>query len=131
MSPPRLSFALRAVWLMAFERERGAERMARYVAGGQPVAEEAIQYSALIAKAFNPRMSLPLLSDAEITTLTMPTLLIVGARDPLLNSAKTRARLERLAPHLETAWLPEAGHVLVGQTAQVLAFLGAGDAAAG
>jgi pimeloyl-ACP methyl ester carboxylesterase len=83
IAPARLSFILRAVWLMRFERERGTERMARFVAGGQPVAEETIQYTALISRAFNPRMALPLLSDAEIAALSMPTLLIVGGTGSL------------------------------------------------
>jgi pimeloyl-ACP methyl ester carboxylesterase len=68
-------------------------------------------------------MALPLLSDAEIAALSMPTLLNVGARDPLLPSAKTAARLGRLVPRLETIWLPDAGHVLVGHADKVLAFL--------
>lgn len=40
-------------------------------------------------------------ADAQLTALDMPILAIVGGRDVLLDSADTRARLQRNVPHAE------------------------------
>jgi pimeloyl-ACP methyl ester carboxylesterase len=53
----------------------------------------------------------------------MPILAIVGGKDVLLDSAETRDRLGRQAPHAEVVFLPEGRHFLPGQTARVMAFL--------
>jgi pimeloyl-ACP methyl ester carboxylesterase len=66
---------------------------------------------------------LPVFSDAALARLRMPVLAIVGAHDALLDSADTKRRLERSVPHAEVEYLPDAGHMLVNQTAPILAFL--------
>jgi pimeloyl-ACP methyl ester carboxylesterase len=55
--------------------------------------------------------------------LTMPMLVTVGGRDGLLDSYDTRRRLERTVPHVIVNVLPEAGHLLQGQTLPILDFL--------
>ena len=55
--------------------------------------------------------------------LTMPVMLIVGGHDALIDSQDSKRRLERSAPHLTVRLLPEAGHVLRGQTLPILEFL--------
>ena len=67
---------------------------------------------------------LPVFSDDALRRLTMPLLAIVGGRDVLLASRETKQRLERHAPHAEVVYLPEAGHLITGQTAKVIEFLG-------
>lgn len=53
----------------------------------------------------------------------MPVLLVVGGRDPMLDSAESHRRLERAVPRLTVRFLPDAGHILLDQTAPVLSFL--------
>ena len=53
----------------------------------------------------------------------MPVMLIAGAQDAMLDSAETKARLEHTVPNLNVRYLPEAGHLVVGQTAPILDFL--------
>jgi pimeloyl-ACP methyl ester carboxylesterase len=63
------------------------------------------------------------LRTAALQRLTMPVMLIVGARDAMLDSTETRERLERNVADLEVLWLSDAGHAIVGQTAPIFAFL--------
>ena len=118
----KLSFTL-SVIPMLFLGEKGIDRVARIVYGNDDITKEVIAYTKLIASNFNPRLAIPLFSDAELKRLTMPVLLVAGARDALLPSQKTAARLTRLLPRLTALIDPDAGHVLVNQTSQVLEFL--------
>ncbi len=69
------------------------------------------------------RLALPVFTDKELRRLDMPVLMIVGAKDALLDSAVSRRRLTRAAPHAEIVILPEAGHFLIRQTGPILDFL--------
>jgi pimeloyl-ACP methyl ester carboxylesterase len=53
----------------------------------------------------------------------MPLLAILGAKDVMIDSAGTRARLEAHAPNARVVWLPEAGHMLIGHAATIDGFL--------
>ena len=68
-------------------------------------------------------VKLPVFSDEAPRRLNMPVLAIVGGRDVLLDSAGTKRRLDRHASQAGVIFLPEAGHVIPGQTARVAAFL--------
>jgi hypothetical protein len=48
---------------------------------------------------------------------------ILGGKDVLLDSAMTKRRLERNVARPEIRCLPEAGHVIRGQTTPILEFL--------
>jgi pimeloyl-ACP methyl ester carboxylesterase len=117
------SFLLRAIPLSLLGR-RGGEAINRITFGNQPIHPAAVAYMNLIMTHFKPRIgALPNFTDAELSRLTMPTLLIVGAQDALYPSAKTAARLERLAPNLTVRMLPEMGHVLHGLSGEIVPFL--------
>jgi pimeloyl-ACP methyl ester carboxylesterase len=89
-----------------------------------PAVRTFVDFVALIHKHFRPRMvKLPVFSDDALCGLGMPLLAIVGAQDVLLDSRKTKSRLERHAPCAEVVCLPEAGHFIPAQTARILAFL--------
>lgn len=62
----------------------------------------------------------PVFSDAALSTLRSPMLVIVGGRDVLLDSAETCRRLERLVPHADVRFLPEARHFIPGQAETIL-----------
>jgi len=53
----------------------------------------------------------------------MPVMLVVGARDPMINSIESARRLEHAAPNTTVRVLPDAGHILPRQTTAILEFL--------
>ncbi len=92
-----------------------------------PPLKAFLDFVELIHKHFRPRMvKLPVFSDRSLRNLNTPLLAIVGARDVLLDSARTKRRLERLVRAAQVVYLPEAGHLIAGQTATVLKFLTSG-----
>ncbi len=112
----------------AWGKRKLAERiLGRPPADPPPAVKAFLNFVSLIHQHFRSRMvKLPIFSDDALRRLTMPVLAIVGARDVLLNSAGTRSRLESHAPNAEVVYLPEAGHLIPGQTARILAFLSQG-----
>jgi pimeloyl-ACP methyl ester carboxylesterase len=124
----KLGIVFATIWLRmcgAWGRRKLLERiLGRPPADPPPTVRAFVDFVALIHKHFRPRMvKLPVFSDDALRRLDMPLLAIVGARDVLLDSRKTKSRLERLVPQAEVIWLPEAGHLIPGQTGKVLAFL--------
>jgi len=92
--------------------------------GSRDVNPRVADYLMLIFTHFIGRRDrLPIFGDVALRRLTMPTLLIVGGQDAMLDSADTRARLEACAPRAATRFLPEAGHMITGQGEAILAFL--------
>jgi pimeloyl-ACP methyl ester carboxylesterase len=125
VTPARMSFLLRAIPLSMLGR-RGAEALNRITFGDQPIAEEAVVFMNAIMTHLKPRIGAQVIfTDAELRRLTMPVLLIAGARDALFASEKTAARLEKLLPQFTVHMLPEAGHVLHGLAAEIMPFLAA------
>jgi len=107
----------------------GLRTTMRLVAGGVPPAttehaREFADFLMLIHTHFRPRREpVPIFGDELLGRLDQPMLAIVGGRDRLLDSAGTVRRLERLVPHATVRLLPGAGHVLLGQSKPVLAFM--------
>jgi pimeloyl-ACP methyl ester carboxylesterase len=66
---------------------------------------------------------LPVFTDAMLRTLKVPVLAILGGKDVVLDSAKTKRRLEALVPQSQVVFLSEAGHGLPSQALSVLEFL--------
>ncbi|HEX4278886.1 MAG TPA: alpha/beta hydrolase [Bryobacteraceae bacterium] len=106
-------------------RRKLSERiLGRPPANASPGLKAFINFVALIHEHFRSRMvKIPSFSDEALRRLKMPVLTIAGARDVLLDSVGTRTRLQRHVPRSEVVFLAEAGHVILGQTAKVLAFL--------
>jgi len=88
--------------------------------------------AALIGAHFKHRRErVPIFTDEALRRLTMPTLAIVGAQDALLDSNGTRRRLKAQVAQPTVRMLPDAGHVIRGETESIKAFLsGDGEAAA-
>ncbi|MFE3988310.1 alpha/beta fold hydrolase [Nocardia tengchongensis] len=79
---------------------------------------------ALTFTHFNPRTGkLPVFTDAQLKTVTMPVLVIVGADDVMFKSADTARRASDSMPDATTRVLPGVGHAILGQTAPILEFL--------
>jgi pimeloyl-ACP methyl ester carboxylesterase len=117
-----------AALLMPFGRW-GLRTTMRLAAGGvlpaaTPHSQEFADYLMLIHTHFRPRRDrLPTFDDDALSRLRMPVLVIVGGRDRMLDSFGTRRRLEQTVPHATVRLLPDAGHVLLGQSSVVLDFL--------
>jgi pimeloyl-ACP methyl ester carboxylesterase len=89
-----------------------------------PAFRKFMEFVTLISENFQYRMDvLPVFTDDALQRLTMPVMAILGGKDELLDSAETRQRLERNVPDAEIRYLPEAGHLLRGQTVPILEFL--------
>jgi pimeloyl-ACP methyl ester carboxylesterase len=106
-------------------KRRLVERiLGRAPADPPPPLKAFIDFVELIRNHFRPRMvRLPVFPDNALRSLNVPLLAIVGARDVLLDSAATKRRLETLVSGAQVVYLPEAGHMIAGQTAKVLAFM--------
>jgi pimeloyl-ACP methyl ester carboxylesterase len=77
-----------------------------------------------ISRATRPRVvKIPRLTDDQLRQLRVPILAIVGGRDVLLDSADTRARLQRNAPHAEIDFIENGYHFLPDQAPRVMDFL--------
>ena len=128
------NFLLKAAPLMLLG-PWGARKVRELVFGPAPtqlpdIVRPLIELLGLIWREYRPRvLKIPVISDAGLASLTMPVLAVVGGRDVLIDSAETRERLTRHAPHAEVVFLPEGRHYLPGQTARVGSFLTANGTA--
>ncbi len=130
----RLSFLFKAIPLLLLGRwgRRRAMRMAGGPAPAHPTPAdvEMARFVSLIFKHFRPRVGKkPLFDETALRRLTMPVLLIVGARDAMLDSDETRRRLERAAPHVSVHLLDDTGHFIRDQAARIDEFLSGANAA--
>jgi pimeloyl-ACP methyl ester carboxylesterase len=106
----------------------GRRKAMQLVIGAAPDAAQGqaayMDFSVLVQRHFRPRMEkLPVFSDAALMRLTMPVLAILGGKDVILDSAETKARLERAVPHAAIRYLPELGHGVFGERASIFNFL--------
>lgn len=139
LGPQRFGMLLLALMVKPFGR-RGRRKAMRMLLGtpaflpsgrpGRPEGSDAVSagdlgaFMLLINGTFRPRRGrVPLFGDEALRRLTMPVMVIAGARDALLDSRATRDRLARAVPHATVHLLPGAGHHLPGQTDRVLDFL--------
>jgi pimeloyl-ACP methyl ester carboxylesterase len=121
--PLRLSFMLKATFF-AFLGKWGDNQMKRLILKDAPSSEELDRFLTLIGRHFNYRReSLPLFTDEELQSLTMPVLYLAGEKDALLNTPKTAERLQKLVPNLPLNILKEDGHAVINMASQVVSFL--------
>jgi|TARA_B100001971_G_C18233614_1_gene565583 pimeloyl-ACP methyl ester carboxylesterase len=125
IAPERKGFMFMALpLLLLLLGQRGLKLMTRYVFGNQDVPAEALQFTQLIFNNFKPRMgSLPRFLDSDLQRLTMPTYLAVGRRDVMLHSVETAERIKALLPHATINLIEDAGHILIGLSSEISAFL--------
>jgi pimeloyl-ACP methyl ester carboxylesterase len=67
-------------------------------------------------------------SDDELRATRVPTLLLIGDREPIYDSAAAVARARRLLPNVEAALVPRSSHMMClsqarAVDARILAFL--------
>ena len=69
------------------------------------------------------RGALPQLSVAQLKALSMPVKMFFGDADALLNQPASCERLRAGVPHADIQVLPGVGHVVLGRTREIAAFL--------
>lgn len=123
----RVLFVLLPLTRLGDWGRRRAMALALGPAAGGPdsdTAADLADFAALIFRHFRPRTGkVPRFTDDQLRTLRMPLLVVVGARDRMLDSVETARRAESLIPQATVRLLPDAGHHLPGQAADVVAFL--------
>ena len=124
----KVSFVIKTLVLMAMGRwgRRKAVMLAVGPMRGKPDATtlEIGRFAASIGAHFKHRRErVPIFTDAALRRLTMPVLAIVGAQDALLDSEGTGRRLEEQVAQATVRMLPDAGHVIRGETEAIKAFL--------
>jgi pimeloyl-ACP methyl ester carboxylesterase len=114
---------------LLFLGKLGQEKVGEMVFGppprGLPVpVQQLVDYLGVVAVGTRPRPTrIPTFPDAALARLTMPLLAIVGGQDVLIDSAATRDRLRAHAPGARVIFLPQARHLISGQTAVIHNFL--------
>ncbi|WP_370946529.1 alpha/beta fold hydrolase [Amycolatopsis sp. cg5] len=100
------------------------QRRALATAIGTELDPVAASYVLAISKNFKPRTKpLPVFSDETLRVLKMPMLVVVGARDQMLDTTQTASRLGAAAAQARIEVLPSAGHYLPDQTKVITEFL--------
>jgi pimeloyl-ACP methyl ester carboxylesterase len=123
IAPARVSFIFRAIAL-SFLGRRGTERINQIMLPDRRVPPELNDFSWLLTHHFKMRTdTMPIVSDQELQSLSMPTLVLMGGEDALLDTNKTIARLREQAPNLTAEVFPEEGHAVIGKTDRILSFL--------
>jgi pimeloyl-ACP methyl ester carboxylesterase len=91
---------------------------------GTSGARAVSEFVSLINRHFRQRLDkVARFSDATLRRVTVPVLLIVGEKDPMLDPRETIERFRADAPQTEVLSLPNVGHAVIGQTAPILEFL--------
>ncbi len=82
------------------------------------------EFMSLINRHFRQRLDkVARFSDATLGKFAGPVLLVVGDRDPMLDSAETVRRQQQNMPQTEVLLLDNVGHAVIGQTQPVSEFL--------
>jgi pimeloyl-ACP methyl ester carboxylesterase len=122
----RYGAVLAALALMPFG-EPGTRRALRIALGPGRIPDPVIDYMLLIQRNYRPRRdTLPVFSDEGLRAITAPLFVVLGARDRMLNSHDTAARLTRLQPAASINLLPDAGHGLLDDGDDLHSFLNQG-----
>jgi pimeloyl-ACP methyl ester carboxylesterase len=119
----RYGAVLAALALIPFG-EPGTRRALRIALGPGRIPDPVIDYMLLIQRNYRPRRdTLPVFSDNDLKAITAPLFVVLGARDRMLNSHDTAARLTRLQPAASINLLHGSGHGLFDDGDDLHAFL--------
>ncbi|MEU1953421.1 alpha/beta fold hydrolase [Nocardia rhamnosiphila] len=119
----RYGAVLAALALMPFG-DRGARQALRFALGPGSTPDPVIDYMQLLQRNYRPRRdTLPVFSDEDLKAITAPLFVALGARDRMLDSQDTTARLTRLQPAASIHLLASAGHGLLDGGEELNTFL--------
>ncbi len=58
---------------------------------------------------------IPVIKDAELSALEVPTLLLLGSNDPIYDAGEAASRVRSVAPHMQIEIIADAGHLFTAQ----------------
>ena len=94
------------------------------VAGDEQIPKEILDFINLILDSYYPlNIPMPLFTNEQLKTLTMPVLYVAGLADELLDSPAGEAALRAGVPHAEIHMLPDVGHMITTPFVWMLPFL--------
>ena len=118
---------LRGAFAMTFPRASLVRSLFRYLAAQEaPVMPEwAIEDVILRFQLGRPSsVRIPVVRDAELTALRVPTLLVLGRNDPIYDATRAAARVRSVAPQIRIEIIRDGGHLFVshrpGDTSEAL-----------
>ncbi|MBO0677672.1 alpha/beta hydrolase [Mycolicibacterium sp. S2-37] len=104
--------------------DRGRRLALRFALGPGSVPDPVIDYMLLIHRNYRPRRDiLPVFPDEHLKSIAAPLLVVLGARDRMLDSSGTAARVARLQPSATISLLADRGHGVFDDGEGVHAFL--------
>lgn len=65
-------------------------------------------------------VQIPVIKDAELSALHIPTLVLLGSEDPIYDATKAASRVRSVAPHMQVEIVPDAGHLLIIERPEVI-----------
>lgn len=121
LAPIRADFLERA---QAAEEAEESLEFDESVTGGEQIPKEILDFINLILDSYDPlNIPMPLFSDEQLKTLTMPVLYVAGLADDLLDSPAGEAAVRASVPHAEIHMLPDVGHMITTPFVWMLPFL--------
>jgi pimeloyl-ACP methyl ester carboxylesterase len=98
------------------------EDLAKQGKVGRALIEEHIDESFQAIRSFKMRRMVnpTVLTDDELRDLNVPTLFIVGVNEKIYSARAAIERVHRIAPHIQTEVIPDAGHDLTIVQAEIV-----------
>jgi pimeloyl-ACP methyl ester carboxylesterase len=119
--PMRLEFYIRLLIGLLFPVRYSCKRLCHWLfndlAQDDPEAiEVGVNWLMTTRRCFKPgRFPWPtVLTDEELQSITVPALFLVGENERTFSAQKAVQRLNEVAPHIQIAVIPHAGHDLLG-----------------
>lgn len=93
-----------------------------YLKKDRKAAESFVHCYSLASKCFAPKPTPgpTVLRDSELSSIRTPALFIVGENERIYPAKKALRRLNSIAPQIETALIPDAGHDLLWAQAEMV-----------
>jgi pimeloyl-ACP methyl ester carboxylesterase len=90
------------------------EDLAQKDEAGRLMLEEEVDASVVRLRSFklNRLVKPTVLQDAELKSIQIPALFLVGENEKIYSAQKAIQRLNKVAPHIKTELIPNAGHDL-------------------
>ena len=121
LAPIRADFLERAQAAEAAEESLSFDED---VAGDEQIPKEILDFINLILDSYYPlNIPMPLFTNDQLKTLTMPVLYVAGLADELLDSPAGEAALRAGVPHAEIHMLPDVGHMITTPFVWMVPFL--------
>ena len=101
----------------------GAAAVSEAMIGELQLPKEVLEFMALVMENFNPILgALPVLTDEQLGSLTMPLLYIAGTNDIAIDSTQAALRLSRFVSHAKIH-LSDRAHVITSAAELIIPFL--------